>query len=120
MLNLGKIEKLIIAVLVAVLILGLVVLAYQKSRPSAVIEIGAFDSDYLRAEGSGENLQKININKADADELVSLRGIGPIMAGRIAEYRSSKGPFVSIEEIQKVRGIGKALFDKIKDRISVE
>ena len=120
MLNLERTEKLILAILVFTLFVGLALLAYQRSRPLSVVEIGAFDSDYRQAGTAGEELPKININKADAEELMALKGIGKTIAERIVEYRSLKGPFVSIDDIKNVKGIGKAMLDKIKDRISVE
>ncbi len=62
---------------------------------------------------------KIDINKADADELVKLPGVGPAIAARIIEYREKNGPFKSIEDIKNVRGIGDARFNDIKDKIKV-
>ena len=60
----------------------------------------------------------ININTATAQELTELPGIGPVIAGKIVEYREAK-PFETIEEIQEVKGIGPAKFEAIKDRITV-
>lgn len=48
----------------------------------------------------------ININTADSALLDTLPGVGSVIAGRIIEYRETNGPFTSIEEIQKVKGIG--------------
>ncbi|GAB6074869.1 ComEA family DNA-binding protein [Nautilia lithotrophica] len=62
---------------------------------------------------------KININTATMQELHSLKGIGHIKAVAIMEYRK-KHPFKKIEDIMKVKGIGKKTFEKIKDEIEVE
>jgi competence protein ComEA len=62
---------------------------------------------------------KININTAAADELDTLPGIGAEMAQRIMDYRAANGPFKSIEDIQRVTGIGDATYQKLKDRITV-
>lgn len=62
----------------------------------------------------------ININTADETELQKIRGIGPVIAGRIVEYRNSNGLFNSIEDIKKVRGIGAKTFEKMKDSITVQ
>jgi len=64
-------------------------------------------------------LNKININNADAEELQSLKGIGPSKAQAILEYRQVFGSFKSIEEIMEVKGIGQATYDKIKDNICI-
>ncbi|GAB4322832.1 MAG: hypothetical protein Kow0059_18040 [Candidatus Sumerlaeia bacterium] len=63
--------------------------------------------------------KKININTATAAELDSLPGIGATYAQRIVEYRTANGPFKAIEDIQKVKGIGPATFEKLKPFITV-
>ena len=62
--------------------------------------------------------QKIDVNTATADQLTTLPGIGPALAKAIVSYRQ-KNRFNSIEEIQNVKGIGPALFAKIKSRLTV-
>jgi len=62
---------------------------------------------------------KVNINTAAADELDTLPEIGAEMARRIVAYRAANGPFKSIEDIQRVTGIGDATYQKLKDRITV-
>lgn len=62
----------------------------------------------------------ININTAGAAELDLIPGIGPALARRIIEYRENSGPFGKIEDIVKVTGIGPAMFEKMKDRITVD
>jgi competence protein ComEA len=61
----------------------------------------------------------VNINTASQQELDSLPEIGPALAQRIIAYRTAKGPFTKIEDIQKVSGIGLVTFEKIKDLITV-
>ena len=62
---------------------------------------------------------KININTATINELCTLNGIGEAIAQKIIDYRLNHGYFKSIEEIKNVSGIGDALFNKIKDDITV-
>ena len=62
---------------------------------------------------------KIDINKASIEQLDSLKGIGHSKAAAIIEYRKQH-PFTKIEDIMKVKGIGKKLFEKMKDEIEVE
>lgn len=62
---------------------------------------------------------KININTATLGQLETLNGIGSTLAGRIVDYRQSSGPFKTIEDIMKVKGIKQGIFDKIKDQITV-
>jgi competence protein ComEA len=64
--------------------------------------------------------QLININTAALEELDELPDIGPVIAQRIVDYRTANGPFLTVEEIMKVPGIGQVTFDKIKDLITAE
>ncbi|MBL7184266.1 MAG: helix-hairpin-helix domain-containing protein [Anaerolineae bacterium] len=65
---------------------------------------------------SGKAGSKININTASQSEIEALPGIGPSKAQGIIENR----PYDSIEEIQKVPGIGEITFQKLKDLITVD
>jgi len=62
---------------------------------------------------------KVNINKASIEELMTLSGVGESKAKAIIEYRGENGNFKSIEEIKNVSGIGEALFENIKDWITI-
>ncbi len=61
----------------------------------------------------------IDINTASQSELESLPGIGPTTAKKIIEYRETNGPFLSIEDIINVSGIGPGTYERIKDLITV-
>ncbi|MBO4400497.1 MAG: helix-hairpin-helix domain-containing protein [Selenomonadaceae bacterium] len=61
----------------------------------------------------------ININTANETELQQIRGIGPVIASRIVEYRQQNGAFKTIEDIKKVRGIGNKTFEKMRASITV-
>jgi competence protein ComEA len=67
----------------------------------------------------GAATEKININTALAEELDKLPGIGPVTAKAIIDYRTKNGPFKTIDGIKDVPRIGDALFEKIKDQITV-
>ena len=62
---------------------------------------------------------KIDINTANMEQLHSLKGIGHSKVVAIIEYRKQH-PFTKIEEIMKVKGIGKKLFEKIKEEIEIK
>ncbi len=61
----------------------------------------------------------ININKATAEELDAIRGVGPVLADRIVKFREQNGAFKSVEDLSKVRGINGSKFQKIKGQVTV-
>lgn len=61
---------------------------------------------------------KVNINTCSKEELLSLPGIGEVIADRIIKYREGN-PFKRIEDIMNVSGIGEKKFEGIKDMITV-
>uniref|UniRef100_A0A7C4M0I4 ComEA family DNA-binding protein n=1 Tax=candidate division CPR3 bacterium TaxID=2268181 RepID=A0A7C4M0I4_UNCC3 len=63
---------------------------------------------------------KINLNTASLSELDILPGVGPAIAQRIIDWREVNGGFEVIEDIKKVKGIGDAMYEKIKEFIVVE
>ena len=62
---------------------------------------------------------KLNINRASKSQFDSLPGIGPVLASRIIAYRTKNGPFTSVDDLQKVSGIGGSKFDDIKDLLRI-
>ena len=62
---------------------------------------------------------KVNINSAGLTQLEELPSIGASYAQRIIDYRTQKGPFTKIEDIENISGIKDAIFSKIKELIEV-
>ena len=81
--------------------------------------------DSTVVNSSGQRVSKkvssgpININRATLRQLDALDGIGPVIAGRIIEYRKKNGSFLTIDDLQKVSGIGAAKFAQIKSKIRI-
>jgi len=61
----------------------------------------------------------ININRATARQLDVLDGVGPVIAQRIVDYRKINGSFLTIDDLQKVSGIGAAKFAQIKAKVRI-
>ncbi len=64
--------------------------------------------------------ERININTATEAELTKLKGIGKSVARKIVEYREAHGEFKKPEDIRKVSGVGKGLWEQNRERIAVK
>ena len=62
---------------------------------------------------------RIDINTADRDALMTLKGIGEKKAQAVIAYREEHGGFESTEELMKVKGIGEKTFAGLKDKVTV-
>lgn len=79
--------------------------ATQPGTPSAVVQTTA----------------KVDVNKADVATLQSeLTGIGKSKAEAIVAYREAHGPFTSVDELLEVKGIGSALLERNRDKLTLE
>jgi len=59
----------------------------------------------------------VDVNRATAEELATLPGIGPALAGRIVEWRGANGPFASVDDLDRVPGIGPATVERLRPRV---
>jgi competence protein ComEA len=81
--------------------------------------------DSTVVNSSGQRVSKkvasgpININRATLRQLDALDGIGPVIAGRIIEYRKKNGSFLTVDDLQKVSGIGAVKFAQIKSKVRI-
>ena len=84
----------------------------SKGDPSASAGADAAVQSTAASDAAG----LVNINLAGKDELMTLNGIGEVMAERIIEYRTNNR-FRNKEDIMSVKGIGSGIYEKIKDSI---
>jgi competence ComEA-like helix-hairpin-helix protein len=61
----------------------------------------------------------VDINRATEDELRTLPGIGGVLASRIVEARERDGPFASLEDLQRVRGLGRSKIERLTASIAL-
>jgi competence protein ComEA len=91
---------------------GLSMIAAEKvlaANPKAILQL----------QGQDQPAAIVNVNKATVEELIKVRGIGPVMAKRIVEYRDKNGAFKSIDDLMQVHGVGGNKLQKIKDKVTV-
>ena len=75
-----------------------------------------------RSVGAGnlsDTPEVININQATLADLRKIKGVGPVMAQKILDYREKNGYFTSTEQLKKVGGIGEKTFKRWENLISI-
>lgn len=105
---------------------------YKKSNETSNINCASFEcvcpdvkndaciEKILKAENNKKEANnKVSINKATKEDLMSLTGIGESKANAIINYRNENGLFKQIEDIKNVSGIGDSVFEKIKNNITL-
>ena len=116
-------ERAVVLLVVATFLAGTGILQYKKMRlarqaarnPVAVVQ----DSGPGRPQDSVAGPQPVDLNQATQRQLDLLPGIGPVLAGRIIEYRQRHGGFHSIGELRAVSGIGSKRYASLKDLVVV-
>ncbi len=94
---------------------------YQKLEPFILINEGS-----RVGQGDGpikDNIKRninIEINTASTKDLQTLKGIGPVLSGRIVKYRAWLGGFYKKDQILEVYGIEDSLYNEIKDELALD
>jgi competence protein ComEA len=119
------------------LVLGLVILGFRWSVLAARVPLEQADSELTmravpaeasepagrsapaakRASTSRGDVTKLDLNQATKSQLVELPGIGPVLAGRILDYREEQGAFASVDELLDVEGIGECKLEAVRELI---
>jgi len=67
---------------------------------------------------SGVALAVVNVNTATKEELTSLKGVGEKRAQEIINYRTKNGPFKTVDDLEKVPGIGPGIMKQIRSEVT--
>lgn len=93
---------------------------FSKNAVEITENLVSSETSEQNQETKSENKNEtVNINTAPLEELEKLSGVGKSMAKRIIDYRETHGGFANKEEIMNVKGIGKRVFENIKNNICV-
>ncbi|MFM5904356.1 MAG: helix-hairpin-helix domain-containing protein [Microbacteriaceae bacterium] len=84
-----------------------------------VSRVGQAATTLVNGEKAGNASAKISINRASSQELESLPGVGPKLAGRIIDWRGANGGFAHIADLLEVGGIGDKLYAAIKPLVAL-
>ncbi|MDH0629790.1 ComEA family DNA-binding protein [Pseudomonas mosselii] len=96
-------------------------LSFSISAAPAAALAPVVEQIELRSATSLVQVEKVDINRADASTLQSeLNGIGKAKAEAIVAYREAHGPFQSVDELLEIKGIGNALLERNREKLKVD
>jgi competence protein ComEA len=71
------------------------------------------------AAGAPASGGKVDLNRATAEQLDTLPGVGPVTAQRILDWRTRHGRFSSIDQLREIEGIGERRFSQLRDQVTI-
>jgi competence protein ComEA len=80
---------------------------------------GAQIAEMVSPEAAAPVTGRIDINTATREQLISLPGIGPSRAQAIITFREQNGPFTSVDDLERVQGVGAATLANLRPLITV-
>lgn len=133
----NQIDQIMVHVTGEVISPGIVTLPAGSRVIDAITAAGGFTSDvsevnlnlaahiedgqliYVGQETGPSADTRVNLNTATLTDLEALPGVGPVMAQRILQWRTTNNRFSSVEELQEIDGIGPKLFNRLRELVRV-
>lgn len=85
---------------------------------AVAVALPATAAPILHAAESKPQAALVDINTAGVEELMTVPGIGQVIAQRIVEYRDKNGPYASVDDLLKIQGIGEKSLARIRERLT--
>ena len=92
-------------------------LGTASQEPAVLTQEAPQRMEYVPVNAPEE--ERFDLNAATFDQLCTLKGIGPVKAQAILDYRDAYGGFVCLEELMEVKGIGESTYAKIKEYLYI-
>jgi competence protein ComEA len=83
------------------------------------LSAGAAPPEAAKAAPAAAKAGIVDLNSASEAQLQEVPGIGPSLAKKIVEFRSENGPFKSVEDLLKVRGVGEKSLERLRPHLTV-
>ncbi|MSQ77797.1 MAG: helix-hairpin-helix domain-containing protein [Nitrospiraceae bacterium] len=111
----------LVATIVVVLWIGWPVLKEEllQAQPEQSISVQVPATPPVVAVPTVKAVSKVNLNRASADELQVLPGIGPVLAQRMVDWRKAHGRYRTVDDLQEVKGIGKKRLEQLRPLVTV-
>ncbi len=92
----------------------------SQARPDQPLAVQVPAASPAAAVSPAQAVSKVNLNRASADELQTLPGVGPVLAQRMVEWRKAHGRYRTIDDLQEVKGIGKKRLEQLRPLLTVK
>lgn len=113
-------ERVVVLFLAVSLLVGTAVVQAGRVFPSVVPDFGgASGLSGQAAEVDELPTWPVDVNTADAADLVRLPGVGPVRASEIVRRRELRGRYSTLDDLLEIKGIGPVTLEKLRDKATV-
>ncbi|MFH1413686.1 MAG: helix-hairpin-helix domain-containing protein [Candidatus Omnitrophota bacterium] len=109
MLNFTRQERQVLLFLISIALIGSGARFLEKKYSKVQVMVNNY-----------QDIWKIDLNNSSSTALISVPGIGPVLSGRIIEYRNNHGGFKEVEELKNIKGISGYKYEKIRDYLTLD